>query len=89
MARKPRTQRSRPSVATAGNTQVLDYDEDAAGVASSTPAAAPRQRPRPSAYVAPSARVVDYSYVTHDVIRIAIITVVLIGGMIGLSFMMR
>ncbi|MSQ10693.1 MAG: hypothetical protein EXR52_06785 [Dehalococcoidia bacterium] len=87
MARKPRTQRSRLSAAGNGVTQVFDYDEDAAGEA--TPAAAARQRSRPSAYVAPSARIVDYGYVKHDVVRIAIITVVLVGGMIGLSFTMR
>jgi hypothetical protein len=33
--------------------------------------------------------VVDYSYVAHDVMRIAVITVLLIGGMVALSMNMR
>lgn len=85
MARKPRSQRSRSTYSAPAGTQVLDHDDDASPAAP----AAVRQRPRPVAHVAPAARVVDYSYVMHDVIRIAIITVVLIGGMIGISMVMR
>lgn len=87
MARKARTHRPRPTVAPPGGaTQVL---EPASRDERPPAAAAPTlQRARARvAGVAPAPA--DYTYVKHDVIRIAIITFVLLGGMAALALLMR
>lgn len=83
MARKPRTART----GRAATAPSAPADE----LAPQAESASARARPaRQVSRLSPgTARVVDYSYVAHDVMRIAVITVLLIGGMVALSMNMR
>ncbi|GEM_PF-4176111 len=86
MARKPRPNRPRLAVPMPDGaaTQVL---ENATPVRAATAAVQPpRQRVRGAGAIA--IRPVDYGYVTTDVIRIAVLTAVIVVGMVALSFVM-
>ena len=91
MARKPRPNRVRPVEAPMGGTSVLDEAPEAPVRTAPRAAAAPQPTPRQRARAAANAAAgpADYTYVTHDVIRITIVTVLIITVMVGLSFIIK